>query len=151
MSYRYLLPLLFSLLFAAPAGAIVSPTPPAEPAVPTTAAELREQMRAHRQMERETLTKRERRLKRKAARKEMRQTLRDYRRGDVEAETVLYAIVALLLPPLAVYLVEGEATGNLYLNLLLTLGGIVLTILLGSFLWFLPAIVHALLVVFSGV
>lgn len=148
MHLRYFLPLVLSLFFITPLGAIVAP----QPEVPATGTELREQIRAHRQMERETLTRKERKLKRRAARKEMRQTLRSYRRGEVDGETVLYAIIALLLPPLAVFLAEDQvATGNLYINLLLALGGIVLAILFGSFIWFLPAIVHALLVVFGSI
>lgn len=148
MPLKFILLLSCSLLLALPLSAALSP----QPEVPLTAQELRQQIREHRQMERATLSRSERRAQRRERRREFRQTLRDFRRGEVDGETVLYAIIALLLPPLAVYLAEGQvATGNLYLNLLLVLGAIVLTIILGSFLWFVPAIVHALLVVFGSV
>ncbi|MEM7574197.1 MAG: YqaE/Pmp3 family membrane protein [Bacteroidota bacterium] len=148
MPLKLILLLSCSLLLTLPLSAALSP----QPEVPLTAQELRQQIREHRQMERASLSRSERRAQRRERRRELRQTLRDFRRGEVDGETVLYAIIALLLPPLAVYLAEGQVvTGNLYLNLLLVLGAIVLTIILGSFLWFIPAIVHALLVVFGSI
>jgi len=49
--------------------------------------------------------------------------------------TLLLVILALLLPPLAVYLHEGQINGKFWLNLLLTL------------LFFIPGVIHALIVV----
>ena len=148
MPLKFILLLCCSFFLSLPLSAALSP----QPEVPLSGQELREQIREHRRMERATLSRSERRAQRRERRRELRQTMRDFRRGEVDGETVLYAIIALLLPPLAVYLAEGQvATGNLYLNLLLALGGIVLTIIFGSFLWFIPAIVHALLVVFGSV
>ncbi len=146
MSLRLVLLFTLSLFLWQPATAVVTPKPEAPP----TETEVREMLKEQRQAERENLSRKERRELRRERRRELRGLLQDFRRGDVDGETVLYAILAIFLPPLAVFLAEGQrSTANLYLNLLLTLGGLVLILLLGGFFWFLPAIVHALFIVFS--
>lgn len=52
-----------------------------------------------------------------------------------ETNTLLLVIIALFIPPLAVYLHQGEWNGKCWLNLLLTL------------LFFLPGFIHALIVI----
>lgn len=52
-----------------------------------------------------------------------------------DTNTLLLVILAILLPPLAVFLHEGEVNGTFWLNLLLTL------------LFIIPGIIHALVVV----
>lgn len=61
--------------------------------------------------------------------------------------TLLLVIIAILLPPLAVFLYFGELETNFIISLLLVLlaGGIFLGG--GSFFWWTLAVVHALLVV----
>lgn len=54
---------------------------------------------------------------------------------SAKVEEVVLIILAILLPPLAVYLHQGEINGKFWLSLLLT------------FLFFLPGIIYALLVV----
>lgn len=83
--------------------------------------------------------------------KQAKQAIRDYkaakRRGeDVDTNTLLLVILAILLPPLAVYLHEQETNTKFWVTLLLFLLG-----LAGAFLfsWLLifAAVVYALLVV----
>lgn len=52
-----------------------------------------------------------------------------------ETNTLLLVILAILLPPLAVFLHEGEVNNTFWLNLILTL------------LFFIPGMIHALIVV----
>ena len=55
--------------------------------------------------------------------------------GTPSTNTLLLVILALLLPPLAVYLHEGVINGKFWLSLLLTL------------LFFIPGVIYALIVV----
>ncbi|TAG12683.1 MAG: YqaE/Pmp3 family membrane protein [Sphingobacteriia bacterium] len=55
--------------------------------------------------------------------------------GDASTNTLLLVILALLLPPLAVYLHEGVINGKFWLNLILSL------------LFFIPGVIHALIVI----
>ncbi len=55
--------------------------------------------------------------------------------GEPSTNTLLLVILALLLPPLAVYLHEGTINGKFWLSLLLTL------------LFWLPGVIYALIVV----
>lgn len=59
--------------------------------------------------------------------------------GASGADPVLLVILAILLPPLAVYLYEGDTTNKFWISLLLTL------------LFFLPGIIYALLVIFGEI
>ncbi len=54
---------------------------------------------------------------------------------SAEPDTILLVILALFIPPLAVYLYQGSWDGVCWLNLILTL------------LFFLPGVIHALLVI----
>ncbi|MDE3236786.1 MAG: YqaE/Pmp3 family membrane protein [Bacteroidota bacterium] len=58
--------------------------------------------------------------------------------GDADTNTILLCIVAILLPPLAVYLYEKEINTKFWISLLLTL------------LFWLPGIIYALLVILAG-
>jgi len=73
--------------------------------------------------------------------REVKKTIREYKAkkkaGEPSTNTVLLAILAVLLPPLAVYLHEGEINGKFWLSLLLTL------------LFFVPGVIYALIVVLS--
>ncbi len=80
-------------------------------------------------------SKKEMRETKKETRRQFRQTLKDTLRevkqsaaaGDTEA--ILLVILALFIPPLAMYLYEGSATGRFWISLLLILGAVVLSIL----------------------
>lgn len=58
-------------------------------------------------------------------------------RDEEGDQTIILAILAILLPPLAVFLKENELTGRFWISLLLTL------------LFWIPGVVYALLVVFE--
>jgi uncharacterized membrane protein YqaE (UPF0057 family) len=58
--------------------------------------------------------------------------------AEPETNTILLAILAILLPPLAVYLHQGEINTKFWISLILTL------------LFFLPGVIYALLVIFGG-
>jgi uncharacterized membrane protein YqaE (UPF0057 family) len=82
------------------------------------------------------------RHERKTRIKEAKQLMKDYKadkRAGRAAETdqVLLAILAILLPPLAVYLKEEEVNSKFWISLILTL-----------LLW-IPGVIFALLVVFD--
>ncbi len=72
---------------------------------------------------------------RKAFKKNMRKSIKELKAGKKsnDADAGLY-ILAILLPPLAVYLYEGEITDNFWIDLVLTL------------LFWLPGAVYAILV-----
>ncbi len=57
---------------------------------------------------------------------------------DVSTNTVLLGILCVILPPLAVYLHQGEVNNKFWISLLLTL------------LFWLPGIIYAFVVVFGG-
>jgi uncharacterized membrane protein YqaE (UPF0057 family) len=81
---------------------------------------------------------------RKSRIKEAKQLLKDYKadkRAGRAAETdqVLLAILAILLPPLAVYLKEEEVNTKFWISLILTL------------LFWIPGVIFALLVVFDAI
>ena len=58
--------------------------------------------------------------------------------GDPSTNTLLLVILAIFIPPLAVYLFEGAITKNFWINLLLTL------------LFFLPGMIHALILILGN-
>ena len=82
------------------------------------------------------LSRKERKLRIKEAKSELKK-FKAERRADDEPSTnqVLLVILAIILPPLAVYLHEGEINEKFWLDLVLTL------------LFFLPGVVYALIVV----
>lgn len=75
--------------------------------------------------------------------KEVKSMLKEYKAekkagGDADTNTILLCIVAILLPPLAVYLYEKEINTKFWISLLLTL------------LFWLPGVIYALLVILAG-
>ena len=70
---------------------------------------------------------------------EVKKLMKEYKAQKASAEpstnTILLAILAILLPPLAVYLHEGEINTKFWLSLLLTL------------LFWIPGVIYALIVV----
>jgi uncharacterized membrane protein YqaE (UPF0057 family) len=85
------------------------------------------------------LSKKEKKERFKELRKEVK-NLKEAKRAGAEPETntILLAILAILLPPLAVYLHQGEINTKFWISLILTL-----------LLW-LPGIIYALLVIFGN-
>ena len=83
-----------------------------------------------------SLSRKERRDRIKDVRKEIKQYKADKKSGaEPSTNTLLLVILALLLPPLAVYLHEGETNNRFWLSLILTL------------LFFIPGVIYALIVV----
>ena len=88
--------------------------------------------------------------------KEMKKAIREYKAqkkegGEVNTNTLLLVIIAILIPPLAVYLHEGEINNRFWISVLLTVLGYLLFGFAGIFfLGSLPGIIYALYVILSG-
>jgi uncharacterized membrane protein YqaE (UPF0057 family) len=86
-----------------------------------------------------SLSKQERKERVKEAKKAIKQFKADKKAGsEASTNTLLQVILAILLPPLAVYLHEGEINNRFWIDLILTL------------LLFLPGVIYALIVVLGG-
>lgn len=84
------------------------------------------------------LSRKDRRMRIKNVKSEIKKFKAEKKAGsEPSTNTLLLVILAILLPPLAVYLHEGEINGKFWLDLLLTL------------LFFLPGIIYALIVVLA--
>ena len=84
------------------------------------------------------LSRKERHERIKEAKIELKNLKRARRSGDnVSTNQVLLIVLAILLPPLAVYLHEGVINNKFWLDLILTL------------LFFVPGIIYALIVVLA--
>lgn len=82
-----------------------------------------------------TLSKHERKDRIKEAKKQLKQMKANKEAGAPTTDTTLLVIVAILLPPLAVYLHEGTANGKFWLSVLLWL------------LFYIPGLIYALIVI----
>ena len=86
------------------------------------------------------LSKHERKSRIKEVKKLLKEHKADKRAGRAaETDQVLLAILAILLPPLAVYLKEGEVNSRFWISVILTL------------LFWIPGVIFALLVVFDAI
>lgn len=86
--------------------------------------------------------------------KEVKAAIKHYRQEkkegkDVDTDTLLLVILAILLPPLAVYLHDKEATTRFWLTLLLFVLGVVGAFILSPLCW-LAAVIVALVIVLQG-
>jgi uncharacterized membrane protein YqaE (UPF0057 family) len=82
------------------------------------------------------LSKKEKKERVKEVKKAVKQYKADKRAGKVaDTNTLLLVILAILLPPLAVYLHEGAINNRFWISLLLTL------------LFWIPGVIYALIVV----
>lgn len=88
--------------------------------------------------------------------KEMKKAIREYKAqkkegSDVSTNTLLLVIIAILIPPLAVYIHEGDINNRFWISVLLTILGYLLFGFAGIFfLGSLPGIIYALYVILSG-
>lgn len=99
-------------------------TDPAKPSVKAALAEFK------------NLSKKDRKLRVKEAKKQLKEFKKEKRYGNKTApDKVLLIVLAILLPPLAVYLHQGEVNNKFWISLLLTL------------LFFIPGVIYSLLVV----
>jgi uncharacterized membrane protein YqaE (UPF0057 family) len=86
------------------------------------------------------LSKHERKSRIKEVKKVLKEHKADKRAGRAaETDQVLLVILAILLPPLAVYLKEGEVNSRFWISLILTL------------LFWIPGVIFALLVVLDAI
>ncbi len=84
------------------------------------------------------LSRKERKSRIKEAKSEIKKIKAEKKAGsEPSTNQVLLVILAILLPPLAVYLHEGEINNKFWLDLVLTL------------LFFLPGVIYALIVVLA--
>ncbi|MEQ8702348.1 MAG: YqaE/Pmp3 family membrane protein [Phaeodactylibacter sp.] len=118
------LTLMFGLLAAVPTQAAIA----VEAAATTTAVE-----------EAPTLTKKalrkKKRQERRAKRKAIRTAVKDWRKADLSDDTLLLIIITILLPPLGMFLYEGDFTTRVLISLLLWL------------LFYLPGLIYTLVVI----
>ncbi len=83
-----------------------------------------------------TMSKAEKKLKAKELKKAVKEFKQQKKAGaEPSTNTLLLVILAILLPPLAVYLHQGEINNKFWISLLLTL------------LFFLPGVIYAIIVV----
>ena len=97
-----------------------------------------------------SLSKKEKKSKIKEARKAIKDFKKQKRKGmDPSTDTLLLVIIALLIPPLAVYLHQGETNNKFWITTLLFVIGI-----LGAFLFswalILASIIYALIVILGN-
>ena len=83
-----------------------------------------------------SLSRKERKSRVKEAKKSLKQYKADKRAGKAASDnTVLLVILAILLPPLAVYLHQGEINSKFWISILLTL------------LFWIPGVIYALIII----
>lgn len=105
--------------------------------------------KSERQMTKKEL-RRERRAVRKSFRKALREQLREMRRsGKVDdVELILLVIIALFVPPLAMFLYDGEASSRFWISLVLLLLAIPLWGFLGA-VALLASVLYTLYIILS--
>jgi uncharacterized membrane protein YqaE (UPF0057 family) len=86
--------------------------------------------------------------------KELKAAIRHYKAqkkagDDVDTNTLLLVLIAIIVPPLAVYLHEKETNNKFWIDLLLAVLGLVGIFALGWYCW-LAAVIYALVVVLQG-
>ena len=130
---------LFLLLFTVAAGPLTAAivVPPVTPPTTETTAEAKalEAAREYRASLKEMSAKERRELKREQ-RKAIKNALKEHQ--DSSTNTILLVILAILLPPVAVLVYEGELNSKFWIALILTL------------LFYLPGLIYALLVIFGN-
>jgi uncharacterized membrane protein YqaE (UPF0057 family) len=124
----------FTLLFGQLNAASVVPASnnnnPTTPATPAPKVNIKAALNDFK-----SLSKQERKLRIKEAKKELKAYKQQKKNGEPSDNKILLIILAILLPPLAVYLHQGEINSKFWISLLLTL------------LFWIPGVIYALLVV----
>lgn len=86
-----------------------------------------------------SLSAKQKRERYKAVKQEIKKYRKEKRRtGAADTDTLLLVILAILLPPLAIYLHQGEINNKFWLGLILTL------------LFWVPGIIYALIVILGN-
>lgn len=81
------------------------------------------------------MSRQERRVERRALKKDLRIAKRDFRKEAASDDLLLLVIITILIPPLGMYLYEGAATNRFWISLLLTL------------LFYIPGLIYSLVVI----
>jgi uncharacterized membrane protein YqaE (UPF0057 family) len=132
--------MLVLMVSATAAPSMAASLPAAEPATTTTKTEPAPEKVQSALDEFKNLSRHERKERIKDAKKLLKEYKAEKRAGHKEdTDLVLLAILAILLPPLAVYLKEGEVNSRFWISLILTL------------LFWIPGVIFALLVVFDAI
>ncbi len=125
--------LLLAVFAVTPAFAVVAPIAPPtanEATALEAAREYRESLK--------NMTAKERRALKRDQRHAVKDAIRAYREGNAPStNTLLLVILAILLPPVAVLVYEGELTSRFWICLLLTL------------LFYIPGLIYALITIFE--
>jgi len=98
------------------------------------------------------LSGKEKRMRVKDMKKALKKFKADKKAGDdISTQTLLQVVLSIFIPPLAVYLHEGETNNRFWLSVLLTILGYLLFGFAGVlFLGSLPGIIYALIVVLGS-
>jgi len=98
------------------------------------------------------LSGKEKRTRFKEMKKALKQFKADKKAGDdISTQTLLQVVLSIFIPPLAVYLHEGETNNRFWISVLLTILGYLLFGFAGVlFLGSLPGIIYALIVVLGS-
>jgi len=97
-----------------------------------------------------SLPKKERKSKMREARKALKDFKRERKQGkDPSTDTLLLVIIAIFIPPLAVYLHQGETNTKFWITTLLFVLGIIGAFYLSGLL-LLAAIIYALIVILGN-
>ena len=135
--YLFLCCLLVSLAFGSLQAAIIVPATSATEAAATTPTEAEALAAAKEYRESlKNMSAKERRQLKREQRRAVKSALHDYQ--DASTNTILLVILAILLPPVAVLVHQGELNSKFWIALLLTL------------LFYLPGLIYALLVIFGN-
>lgn len=135
----HLIALLILITSVAPAGMAASTSEPVPATSPARTEPDPEAVKAALN-DFKSLSRSERKSRLKEAKKLFKQYKADKKAGrKAETDQVLLAILAILLPPLAVYLKEGEINSKFWISLILTL------------IFWIPGVIYALLVVFDAI
>jgi uncharacterized membrane protein YqaE (UPF0057 family) len=127
------LTLSFSLFFSSSYAAIALPivAPTGNVAAPGDPVSLQSALASFK-----SLSRKEKKERFKQVKKELKAFKASKKHGgDTSTNTLLLVILAILLPPLAVYLHQGEINNKFWIDLLLTL------------LFFIPGVIYALIVI----
>lgn len=101
-------------------------------------------------MEFKTLSKKEKKLRLKQAKRVLKDFKKERRKGnDSDVDTLLLVLLAILIPPLAVYLHQGETNQKFWITTLLFVLGILGAFFLSGLL-LLAAIIYALIVILGN-
>lgn len=96
------------------------------------------------------LPKKERKAKLKQAKQAIKEYKKQKRKGmDPDTDTLLLVILAILIPPLAVYLHQGETNTKFWITTLLWVVGLIAGFIF-SWLLILAAIIYALIVILGN-